>query len=295
MRGGEGGECGSPPSHTLKRFGRTRCVVSHNHCRLRRSRVVVPLALLHSQLRRLASTGLKMTDDLIECRARAKYVLQEVKDLQVSIDRFHARGLETRLVPGGIFDSILEARLDSTADVPIRRKIGDIITESRSNLNALAKVLMARARTEGRGDFPLPNPDKPDGYKKVIKPFLEKITEADRERFKPHEGEKDILVQLSIADNARKHERLTMAAAISGGFAIFDGDGTLSVRTIQPAPPITEEWTQVCYVGGRFSKPIRPRFTMSFSAPKILERVPVTMWLEGMANSVWVTIANFEA
>jgi len=216
-----------------------------------------------------------LAEDLEEIKERLDYCVGERNELAAQVVQHFNTYLERRVIdspsPGRLMHQV---RLSRALPKAISFRVGHIIHEVRSSLDALACVLAARNGKDAKDVyFPISKTEKALNNYGVK--GLKKLSAADRNAImalKPHGDANPILFGMHDFDRTRKHQRL-LASSNGGraGYFVGDFEGALFVDIEE----FTTNWQPIAFVRAGVFVDFKVGVDIVFREPSQLKRLPV--------------------
>ncbi|QMW23163.1 hypothetical protein [Sandaracinobacteroides saxicola] len=243
-----------------------------------------------------------MYSDLDELLERVKYCQAEADDLQINIANLAGQSILHWLSPWQPGTGDIKAKLLAHPPTPLRQKVGMIVNEQRSILDALACKLATRNGANDISDVYYPITKTKDiFYLPSTKKKIRKIStdhQTTIESMKPWlpsvdnpEDRDQVLFQLHEADRVRKHQDLLRRACLGNVFPTGDGH----IGHLQCGPVVFSEIGREVNLAwfSAVTCPLGVRFDIVYKEPSALDGFAVGPLLSEFNDKVSNIIEKF--
>jgi hypothetical protein len=215
----------------------------------------------------------RMARDLIEIHERLQLAHAELERLGPPSQAYLNTAVENQTVHNADGSQTRRCRLTNpVVPTAIRSKIGTIVNEMRACLDALACVLAGRNQQPPKNVyFPISKSEeifRKDGIGNKIA----KLSQTDRdiiESLRPWRGGNHLLFGLHSLDILRKHQRLALKTVSISHVAIVNGYADWFQA--DHIGDLTEEWTNIYTVGGKYDVAAQAPVGIAFAEPDELK------------------------
>lgn len=235
-------------------------------------------------------------DDLKELDERLEYCRRQIEHLQTDARQYLSDNLEARETLVGVRKE-LQLRVKTLLPTELKVRVGTIVNELRSILDALACVLAIRnGRSANQVCFPIAK-DRETFDKGLEK--IRKLSVQNRQAIidlQPWGDANPRLFAFHTLDIIRKHRRLALQAASHAGTrpgAGPSGIGIITSATMAFVGPLTLEW-QTIFAGDPGTHVMVQYSThVAFAEPDPLQGWDVILGLEWFRETVTRFVGGF--